>query len=122
MMQPIGSYWHLDTRPEEHASMSSGGWEGRLKLAARAIHERLGRDGMQCVVHGNVKDANMLFLDGCGGDDDNGDGGGAREARVGMYDFQYCGRAPPSVGMRPHPCPPSLFAECRIFGYFSRTL
>ena len=97
IIQPIGSYWHLDTRPDEHASMSSKGWEGRLKLAARAIHDRLGRDGMQCVVHGDAKDANMLFLD----DDDDGGGGGGGACRVGMYDFQYCGKAPPSVGHIP---------------------
>jgi hypothetical protein len=92
-IQPVGSYWHLDTRPDEHASMSGRGWEGRLKLAARAIHERLRRDGMQCVVHGDAKNTNMLF----------GDFGGDGKV-VGMYDFQYCGRAPPSVGT---PCIPS---------------
>ena len=37
---------------------------------------------MQCCIHGDAKDANMMF-DGKGG--------------VSMYDFQYCGRAPPSV-------------------------
>ncbi|KAL3822840.1 hypothetical protein ACHAXA_011477 [Cyclostephanos tholiformis] len=90
IIQPIGSYWHLVTRPDEHARMSNGGWEGRLKLAAWAIHERLGRDAMQCVIHGDAKDANMLFLN------DGIDGG---EKVVGMYDFQYCGRAPPSVDL-----------------------
>lgn len=100
IIKPIGSYWHLDTRPDEHASMSSRGWEGRLKLAARAIHDRLGRDGMQCVVHGDAKDANMLFLDD-DDDDDDGGGGGGGVCRVGMYDFQYCGKAPPSVGHIP---------------------
>ncbi|KAL3772700.1 hypothetical protein ACHAW5_002675 [Stephanodiscus triporus] len=94
LIQPVGSYWHLDTRPNEHASMSNRGWEGRLKLAARAIHERLRRDGMQCCVHGDAKDANMLFLDH---DDDDEGGGGV--GKVGMYDFQYCGRAPPSVDL-----------------------
>ena len=85
-VQPIGSYWHLDTRPDEHESMSRHGWEGRLKLAARAIHERLRRDSMQCCIHGDAKDANMLFQ--------KMDGGGIS---VSMYDFQYCGKAPPSV-------------------------
>ena len=82
LVQPIGSYWHLDTRPNEHNAISNRGWEGRLKLAARAIDERLKRDSMQCCIHGDAKDANMLF-DGKGG--------------VSMYDLQYCGRAPPSV-------------------------
>mmetsp|Transcript_5812 Transcript_5812/g.13267 ORF Transcript_5812/g.13267 Transcript_5812/m.13267 type:complete len:369 (+) Transcript_5812:30-1136(+) len=85
LVQPIGSYWHLDTRPEEHDSMSRRGWEGRLKMAARAIDERLKRDGMQCCIHGDAKDANMLFKGG-----DHG---------VSMYDFQYCGKAPPSVDL-----------------------
>ena len=59
--------------------MPRKGWEGRLKLAARAIDERLRRDEMQCCIHGDAKDANMLFHS-----DDDGSGG------VSMYDFQYC--------------------------------
>ncbi|KAL9183376.1 hypothetical protein ACHAXT_005163 [Thalassiosira profunda] len=85
-VQPIGSYWHLDTRPSEHDSMPRRGWEGRLKLAARAIDERLKRDKMQCCIHGDAKDANMLF-------------GFGEDGEVAMYDFQYCGRAPPSVDL-----------------------
>lgn len=92
IVQPIGSYWHLETRPDEHGNMSNKGWEGRLKMAAWAIHERLRRDDMQCFIHGDVKDANMHFA--------NDDDGGGRV--VGMYDFQYCGRAPPSVGVFPY--------------------
>ncbi|KAL7524988.1 hypothetical protein ACHAWF_001163 [Thalassiosira exigua] len=84
LAQPIGSYWHLDTRPDEHDAMPRRGWEGRLRMAARAIDERLRRDGRQCCVHGDAKDANMLF----------GDGGDAS-----MYDFQYFGKAPPSVDL-----------------------
>jgi len=84
LVQPVGSYWHLETRPDEHDSMPRRGWEGRLKLAARAIDERLRRDEMQCCIHGDAKDANMLFTKGGG---------------VGMYDFQYFGKAPPSVDL-----------------------
>lgn len=87
-LQPIGSYWHLDTRPDEHDSMSRAGWEGRLKKAARAIDERLKRDRMQCCIHGDAKDANMLFFEN-----------DKKEVCVGMYDFQYCGKAPPSVDL-----------------------
>jgi len=87
LVQPIGSYWHLDTRPNEHNAISNRGWEGRLKLAARAIDERLKRDNMQCCIHGDAKEANMLF-DGKGG--------------VSMYDLQYCGRAPPGVSYMYH--------------------
>lgn len=86
-LQPIGSYWHLETRPDEHGSMSRIGWEGRLKLAASAIDERLKRDNMQCCIHGDTKDANMLF---------SGKGEGCC---VSMYDFQYCGKAPPTVDL-----------------------
>lgn len=86
-LQQIGSYWHLNTRPDEHDSMSKRGWEGRLKQAAKAIDERLKRDKMQCCIHGDAKDANMLFT------------GKGKECQVAMYDFQYCGKAPPSVDL-----------------------
>jgi len=89
-VQPIGSYWHLNTRLDEHDSMSRRGWEGRLKLAARAIDERLKRDEMQCCIHGDAKDANMLF---------EKDSRSNRAVLVSMYDFQYCGKAPPSVDL-----------------------
>eukprot|EP00956_Cyclotella_meneghiniana_P009163 scaffold12557_cov75-Cyclotella_meneghiniana.AAC.7 len=92
-LQPIGSYWHLDTRPSEHDSMSTRGWEGRLKKAARAIDERLKRDKMQCCIHGDAKDANMLFSD----HDTNS--GEEISCKVAMYDFQYCGKAPPFVDL-----------------------
>ncbi len=92
LVHPIGSYWHLDTRPDEHESMPNQGWEGRLKRAARAINERLRRDTMQCCIHGDAKDANMLFQKM----DDDDDGGGSGVS-VSMFDFQYCGKAPPSV-------------------------
>ena len=76
-LQPQGSYWYLDTRADEHSRMPKSGWEGRLRLAARAIDERLKADPFQTVVHGDAKEANMLFEGGT----------------VGMVDFQYCGKA-----------------------------
>ena len=80
-LQAQGTYWHLDTRPEEHARMGSGGWIGRLKLAARAIDLRLKADPMQAVCHGDAKGANILYCTGEGG-----------EAVPLVYDFQYCGK------------------------------
>ncbi|CAE7161375.1 unnamed protein product [Symbiodinium pilosum] len=62
--------------------MSSSGWMGRLKLAARAIDLRLKADPMQSVCHGDAKGANILFASGEGG-----------EAIPLVYDFQYCGKA-----------------------------
>jgi hypothetical protein len=78
-LQPSGSYWYLDTRPDEHANMSRVGWEGRLKRAARAIDSRLHRDSMQCIIHGDAKEANILWTD---------------QGELAMCDFQYCGKGP----------------------------
>lgn len=81
-LQAQGCYWHLDTRPDEHARMGSSGWMGRLKLAARAIDQRLKADPMQSVCHGDAKGANILYGTGEGG-----------ECVPLVYDFQYCGKA-----------------------------
>lgn len=80
-LQPVGSYWHLDTRPNEWNDIPRKGWEGRLKLAARAIDERLKRDPLQCWVHGDTKDANILKYDA---------------KTLAFCDFQYVGRGPPT--------------------------
>lgn len=80
-LQPMGSYWHLATRPDEHANMPNQGWEGRLKRAARALDSRLQRDKMQCLIHGDAKDANVMVT---------------ADNRVAMCDFQYCGKGPPT--------------------------
>jgi hypothetical protein len=80
-LQPVGSYWYLDTRPDEHASMPRNGWQGRLKRAARAIDSRLKRDPMQCIIHGDAKEANILWCN---------------DGEVAMCDFQYCGKGPPT--------------------------
>lgn len=80
-VQGIGSYWHLETRPSEHADMPRYGWEGRLKRAASAIDARLKRDPLECWVHGDTKDANILYTSG---------------RDLAFCDFQYTGRGPPS--------------------------
>eukprot|EP00929_Paragymnodinium_shiwhaense_P030818 TRINITY_DN17394_c0_g1_i2.p1 TRINITY_DN17394_c0_g1~~TRINITY_DN17394_c0_g1_i2.p1 ORF type:complete len:357 (+),score=44.07 TRINITY_DN17394_c0_g1_i2:93-1163(+) len=81
-LAPQGCYWHLDTRPEEHARMSSSGWMGRLKMAARAIDLRLKADPWQTVCHGDAKGANILYAPSEAGN----------EVAL-VYDFQYCGKA-----------------------------
>jgi len=83
-LQAQGCYWYLDTRLEELESMPRRGWEGRLRLAARAIDERLKADPMQTVCHGDAKGANIIFAN---------QGGGPVAL---FYDFQYCGKAPPT--------------------------
>jgi hypothetical protein len=79
-LQAQGCYWYLDTRPDEWNAMPTRGWEGRLRLAARAIDLRLKADPLQSICHGDAKSANILF-----------DGGEPL-----LYDFQYCGKAPPT--------------------------
>jgi hypothetical protein len=85
-LQFTGGYWYLDTRPDEHDSMPRSGWEGRLKRAARAIDECLKRDPMQCLIHGDAKEANILVQ--ASNNDDT--------VQVAMYDFQYCGKGTPT--------------------------
>lgn len=48
-------------------------------MAARGLDARLKVDRHQTVCHGDAKDCNMLF---------------APDKEIGMYDFQYCGKAP----------------------------
>jgi aminoglycoside phosphotransferase (APT) family kinase protein len=84
-LQEQGGYWYLDTRQIELAAMPSDGWEGRLKMAARAIDWRLKNDALLTIVHGDAKSANMLF-DTHSGDDRRG-------FVCQMMDFQYMGRA-----------------------------
>ena len=87
-LQALGTYWHLETRPDEHASMSNKGREGRLKKAARAIHERLQRDPCQSLVHGDVKEANLLFV--------HRNINNKQDEGAVLCDFQYCGQGTPA--------------------------
>ena len=78
-LQSVGTYWHLDTRPQEWQGMADKGWEGRLKQAAPAVDRWLKETPIQSWVHGDVKDANVMW-----------DGN-----KVAMCDFQYVGRGCP---------------------------
>lgn len=69
----VGSYWHLDTRPDEWAAMK----EGDLKTYAPQVDEKLNTSRYQCFVHGDAKLANFCFSD---------DG-----KKVAAVDFQYVG-------------------------------
>ncbi|MEM7558095.1 MAG: oxidoreductase family protein [Planctomycetota bacterium] len=71
---PIGTYWHLDTRPDELGAME----DSPLKRFAAEIDRRLYRAQFQTLVHGDAKVANFCFSD--------------REDDVAAVDFQYVGR------------------------------
>ena len=68
-----GTYWHLETRPEELEILD----DLPLKNAARAIDQRLSDATHQTLVHGDAKLANFCFAD---------DG-----SLVAAVDFQYAG-------------------------------
>jgi len=70
---PVGTYWHLDTRPEELDALA----DRALRAAAAAIDRRLHECRFQTFVHGDAKLANFCFSPA-------GD-------RVAAVDFQYVG-------------------------------
>jgi len=70
---PIGSYWYLETRPDEWAAME----KGELKQAASAIDSLLNNAQYKTLIHGDAKVANFCFAK---------DGEG-----VAAVDFQYVG-------------------------------
>ena len=69
---PTGTYWHLETRPDELAVMPGG----RLREAAAAIDDRLEGGRYRTLVHGDAKVANFCF---------------AADGAVAGVDFQYVG-------------------------------
>lgn len=70
---PQGTYWHLDTRPDELEALT----DLSLKQAAPAIDQRLRDNPYQTLVHGDAKLANFCF---------SPDG-----QQVAAVDFQYVG-------------------------------
>ncbi len=68
-----GSYWHLDTRPDEWDAMS----EGKLKHNAREIDRILDECKYKTIIHGDAKVANFCF--------------NADYTQVAAVDFQYVG-------------------------------
>lgn len=70
---PIGTYWHLDTRPDEWSKMQNR----MLREAAQAIDNKLNECRYKTIVHGDAKLANFCF---------------SNDGRVAAVDFQYVGR------------------------------
>lgn len=71
---PIGTYWHLATRPDEYQKMA----DGPLKQHAEAIDEYLNQCQYQTLLHGDAKLANFCFS--------------ADFSDLAAVDFQYVGR------------------------------
>lgn len=70
---PVGTYWHLETRPDELEAMD----DAELKAAAGDIDKKLNECLFKTVVHGDAKLANFCFSQSRGD--------------VAAVDFQYVG-------------------------------
>ncbi len=68
----VGTYWHLETRPQELAVLD----DQRLREAAPVIDEKLNSCDYKTFVHGDAKLANFCFAEG---------------GQVAGLDFQYAG-------------------------------
>ena len=69
---PEGTYWHLETRPDEWAALP----EGPLKQAAESLAQQLREAPFPTFVHGDAKLANFCF---------------GAPGEVAAVDFQYVG-------------------------------
>lgn len=78
---PIGTYWHLATRPEELKVLD----DVQLKTAAPIIDKTLNECTFQTLVHGDAKLANFCFSEGAVNGNSND------TSTVSAVDFQYVG-------------------------------
>lgn len=69
----VGTYWHLDTRPDELERVQ----DDRLRRSAKGIDQLLQSARFQTLVHGDAKLANFCFT--------------ADRSSVAAVDFQYVG-------------------------------
>jgi hypothetical protein len=67
-----GTYWHLDTRPNEFEALT----DLELKSAAKGIDDKLNQCRYKTIVHGDAKIANFCF---------------SKKGDVAGVDFQYVG-------------------------------
>ena len=72
-----GTYWHLDTRPDELAALD----DINLRHAAPLIDNKLKQSRYQTLVHGDAKLANFCFP-----------ANSSSSMKVAAVDFQYIGR------------------------------
>jgi len=79
----VGTYWHLETRPDEWAALD----DVKLKKVAARIDQCLRSTRYQTFVHGDAKLANFCFSDT--GFTDSGFS--AEAEKVAAVDFQYVG-------------------------------
>jgi len=79
-----GTYWHLDTRPDELAALN----DNALRQAAPLIDQKLRQCRYQTLVHGDAKLANFCFSDSSIPDSSPLE----PLAKVAAVDFQYVGR------------------------------
>ena len=78
-----GTYWYLDTRPDEYENMDGrAGISRKLKKAAFGIDRALKEHEYQTICHGDLKACNMSMS--------------ADPSYVTFVDFQYLGRACPA--------------------------
>ena len=84
---PVGTYWHLATRPQELAALD----DERLREAAPLIDTKLSACAYQTLVHGDAKLANFCFAAEEATAGYTAAGGAASGEPVAGLDFQYVG-------------------------------